>query len=383
MIAVIADDITGAAEIAGIGFRYGLKIHFVTRLEEHLPDSLPGSLLESDLLVYATDTRSMSVEDAVEKTRRVVRELQSFGIHSLFKKTDSALRGHIIEELRTLLEETTYQQALLLPENPSRGRTIEDGIYYLQGRPLAETDFALDPEFPALTSSVIERFPTAKWVKDYLPISSHPEIFIADAYSVQAIENYVQQCSSTTLLAGAADLFTTYLDSLGYQPVARAPFAGLGMRNALIVCGSTQSISLEMTSFCLRKEIHSSCMPLDVFKGTTSPDYWIESLQKDYRRQGNLLLAIGHPSEGGKSFALRLRNTMSMAVGKLVSTIGRPQELIIEGGATAFSILEALGWLRFEITDEIASGIIRMKSESGTYVTLKPGSYQWGEKLFQ
>lgn len=372
MIAVIADDITGAAEIAGIGHRYGLSIHFVTRLGEQLP--------ESDLLVYATDTRSMNSTDAVKETRRVVNELRTSGIRRLFKKTDSALRGHIMEELRTLLDETDYRNVLLLPENPSRGRTIEEGIYYLDHKPLAETDFAFDPEFPAFTSSVIERFPEARWIQSDLSVASD-QIFLADARSVQDIGNYLRQCSVDTLLAGAADLFAAYLESLGYRPVEQAAFDGLGTSNALIVCGSTQSVSLEETPYCRRKGIRLCCMPYEVFKGIEEPNAWIESLKEEYCRKGSLLLTIGHPSEGGKACALRLRDIVSTAVGRLISK-SLPQEIIIEGGATAFSILEKTGWQRFRITGEVAPGVIRMKSEVGPYVTLKPGSYQWGEVLF-
>jgi uncharacterized protein YgbK (DUF1537 family) len=38
MIAVIADDITGGAEIAGTGFRYGLTVELSTRSDIPCPD---------------------------------------------------------------------------------------------------------------------------------------------------------------------------------------------------------------------------------------------------------------------------------------------------------------------------------------------------------
>lgn len=123
-------------------------------------------------------------------------------------------------------------------------------------------------------------------------------------------------------------------------------------------------------------------MPIEVFKGIVTSDSWIDSLKEEYQHQESMLLTIGYPSEGGKAFALRLRNTMSSVVGKLLD-LKLPQEIIIEGGATAFAILDELDWHCFEITDEISPGIIRMKSNTGTHVILKPGSYQWGEILFQ
>lgn len=374
MITVIADDITGAAEIAGIGFRYGLKIHFITQLEDKLP--------ESDLLVYATDTRSLTCQEATDETRRVVRQLWKNDARTLFKKTDSALRGHLTEELRVLLEETGYRNVLLVPENPSRGRTIEEGIYYMHGKPIAETNFAFDPEFPAYTSSIAERFPGIKRIEEH-PAPLTEGIFMADAQSTLDIALLLQRHHSPeTLLAGAADLFATYLESLGYTPVECPAFTGLGARDALIVCGSTLSGSLEETPYCRRKALRTRRMPKEVFKGTAPAEQWEKALKKEFGRQRSLLLTIGHPSEGGKEFALRLRSTMASVVTGLVKS-ALPQELIIEGGATAFSILNQLNWQSFQLTEEIVPGIVRMKSEAGPYITLKPGSYQWGEVLFQ
>ena len=56
MIVVIADDITGAAELAGIGLRYGLRVVVAD-------DIL--SAKETELLVVYTNTRSMMEKDAV------------------------------------------------------------------------------------------------------------------------------------------------------------------------------------------------------------------------------------------------------------------------------------------------------------------------------
>ena len=69
MIVVIADDITGAAEIAGIGYRYGLKITFLTGEN--------NKISPCDLLVYATDTRSMDKNEAVKEILHVINYLKT------------------------------------------------------------------------------------------------------------------------------------------------------------------------------------------------------------------------------------------------------------------------------------------------------------------
>ena len=44
--------------------------------------------------------------------------------------------------------------------------------------------------------------------------------------------------------------------------------------------------------------------------------------------------------------------------------------------------LNALGWHDFQIERQVAPGVVQMSATNGTLVTLKPGSYPWGE-LFQ
>jgi len=56
----------------------------------------------------------------------------------------------------------------------------------------------------------------------------------------------------------------------------------------------------------------------------------------------------------------------------------RPDHLIIEGGATAWATLQALNWTEFQIERQIAPGVVQMSATNGTLVTLKPGSYPWG-----
>src|SRR5690242_12797659 len=94
MIVVIADDLTGAAELAGIGMRYGMRTEVwmgetlvgvetvgrtetVARMETVArTEAVAGAETLADqveLLVIATDTRSMRREDAVEETLRVSR----------------------------------------------------------------------------------------------------------------------------------------------------------------------------------------------------------------------------------------------------------------------------------------------------------------------
>jgi len=91
MIVVIADDITGGAEIAGCGLRYGLTVELSTSVNVVLPNV--------QLWVIALNTRSMSGDEAENSITVTDSHLIEAGVIDIFKKTDSVLRGYIVKEL--------------------------------------------------------------------------------------------------------------------------------------------------------------------------------------------------------------------------------------------------------------------------------------------
>src|SRR3954468_24688510 len=124
MIAVIADDLTGAAELAGLGLRYNLIAEIATEVD---PDST------ADLLVISADTRSITEEEAVVKIKRINTELLKLHPQLIYKKIDSVLRGHVVPEIRAQMETMQLSRSLIVPANPYLERTIRDGQYYFKG----------------------------------------------------------------------------------------------------------------------------------------------------------------------------------------------------------------------------------------------------------
>ena len=361
MLIVIADDITGAAEIAGIASSRGLQVRFVC-------GSKPTANETADVTVVATDTRSMTEPEAVAETLRVAASLgPDCGPASgnlLFKKTDSALRGHVVAELSALMQATGFSRAVYLPANPSKGRVISSGIYYIKEpdgtlRPIADTDFSFDPEFPARTSVLAERFPDA----------AARHIVMPDAETADDIRHALTVYNDgRTILAGAADLFSALLTL--QKPKDVLPSAEASTRPLLILCGSTQSRPLHLG-------IPVSPMPLAVYDGSVDLSSWVAEATARYQEGNGLILTIPHHHRTGKSVAVHLRMVMARMAQSLVAA-GRPGELIVEGGATAYATLQQLGWQQLTVVRQIAPGVVRLQAACGTFVTLKPGSYSWG-----
>ena len=382
---VIADDITGAAEIAGIAFARGAEVRLVC-----------GSVYGCDTATYstdvttviATDTRSMSEAEAATETKRISAAFVSpEGKKVIFKKTDSALRGHVIAELTALMEATGYERAIYLPANPSKGRIIRNGIYYIKevrGEkqevrevPLNETDFSFDPEFPARTSVLRERFPDAE----------SKGIIMPDAESEEDIHNVISTYNDgKTIFSGAADLFSAMI-GMGCgrlkESIAKHPMPIIQTHNSmLILSGSTQSKPLGLG-------IPIAPMPQEIYDGGDDLNLWDTTAYEQERH--SLILTIPHTHRTGKEVAVHLRTVMAEMTKQLVTRYC-PKHLIIEGGATAWATLQALGWTEFTITAQLGPGVVQMRttnacqtqtfrSENGTLVTLKPGSYPWGTIL--
>src|SRR5438874_3611533 len=98
-ILVIADDLSGAAEIAGIGQRHGLATRLVRR---PLRDPDAGLAAPAALTVLDTDSRSLPPRDAATRVLEFVRDLRLEQFDLIFKKTDSVLRGPIAAEVQAL-----------------------------------------------------------------------------------------------------------------------------------------------------------------------------------------------------------------------------------------------------------------------------------------
>jgi uncharacterized protein YgbK (DUF1537 family) len=354
-IFVVADDLTGAAEIAGIASSYGLDTDLLTAM----PDGV--LTVSKDVTVLATDTRSANECDAVEMTRSVARALP--GDVLLFKKTDSALRGHIMAEIRAWMDAMLAARVLFIPANPSKGRIIQGGIYYVGGIPISQTAFAHDPEFPALTSSVYERFPEAEGM----------EVLIPDVSSADDIRHWLNEAGGNALLVGAADLFVEILRLMGLtQQSVKHDFC-FPSENVLVVCGSTQSRPDLLP-------VPVASMPLGLYNGDTDVRKWVAEVAPVFAAHHAMALAIPHHHLTGKEVAVRLRETMAEMVRSLFA-ICRPDDLVIEGGATAFACCRALGFSHFHDICQLAPGVVRMCAENGMRLTLKPGSYMWNGPL--
>jgi len=378
MIAVIADDLTGAAELGGIGLRYNLKVEITTSADL---DST------ADLLIIATDTRSMPEAQAMAKTVQISFALDKIKPDIIFKKVDSVLRGHIINELQVHLALLNLDKAFVVPANPAFGRIITNGKYFINDEPIHLTSFASDPEFPATSNDVLKMLRVNNdnvylhKTDDTLPVSG---IIIGECSTNQHLQSWVNKADKNTLLTGGSGLFTALLESLNLnaqiipgEPLGEFPCP------ALFVCGSKHDESRQSISKIKADGGPVSYMPYDIIKAKEPPESlfenWADEIVSLLNSRKKAIIAIDeHTTKDIAITAADLRNKKSIVVDKVFKKIAI-KNLLIEGGSTAAAIINRLNIKRFSPVNELGPGVITMKADAynDLFVTLKPGSYNW------
>jgi len=373
MIVVIADDLTGAAEIGGIGLRYELKAEIVT----HIPKDS-----SADLLIISTDTRSMPQKEALELTREVSDAVRRISPSVIFKKVDSVMRGHIIPELKLHLQILDKSKALLVPANPDFGRKLSGGKYYVNDQLIHKTPFVHDPEFPVKGPHAHEMLRVEKsdiavlTVTDRLPSSG---IIIGETAVNDHLSAWMKKVDNDTLLAGGAGLFIALMETMQLSKTKQHNDTPL-QEPALFVCGTTHDKSRSKIKNLKVNEGPVSYMPYHIISYATEMGFetWADEIVTLLEKNKKAIIAIDESMTANSNVtAADLREKKAMIVEMVLQKI-KIKELLIEGGSTAAAIINQLNFNRFFPVSEPGAGVIKMHvAGSDLLLTLKPGSYDW------
>jgi uncharacterized protein YgbK (DUF1537 family) len=383
MIVVVADDLSGAAELAGAAFDRGVAAEVQTQWH-------PSS--SARLIAVDTNTRSCPADQAARRVAAVTRAVMRTRPDWVFKKVDSVLRGPVLAELTAMVRAGGWRRVLLAPANPSRGRVIREGLYLVDGTPLAQTDFAADPEHPVNSSSVLELLGECP----HVPIRTLrvgeklPEcgIAVAEASDQADMEGWARQIDQGTLAAGAADLFHALLATgqCGRSSTRAVSEHAAGPRNTLFVCGSATAWQAQRVGQCLARGVSIVAMPWPLF-GPNAPrvtiGQWASRIASASDTSAAVMMAIGraeskvdvHPSVLVERMAITVERVLRLR------TIDR---ICIEGGATASALVRRMKWKRMTVCRSYASGVVALAvgGPKPLELVIKPGSYDWPDQMW-
>lgn len=383
VIAVIADDLTGAAEIAGLGWRHGLTAEILHR------DEAPS---DAELVVFDANSRDCSAAGAARRVARIARRIRARKPVWVYKKVDSVLRGNVLAEIQAVQEALGLARCLLVPANPAARRTIKNGKYFVRGKPINQTDFRNDPSHPRRSAKVTELL----GAHGYCPVtlrnpkaSDLPDgVVVGEAATAADVRHWAQCVDGRTLPAGGADYFTALLQRQGLnsQKSRSKPLKTVA-GTTLFVSGSLAESSIGFFDRSRAREWPVLLMPDELFAGRSSgratQAIWARHIIDALERYPKVAVGIGQPQRSGQCEGLRLGAILTATIRQVLAKI-QPDRVCVEGGATAALLLQQLRWTRLAVECEFATGVtgVRPQARKGVLLVFKPGSYTWPNCLW-
>ena len=384
MIVVIADDFSGAAEMCGVALRYGLTAEVQTQLDL---DS------NADLVAIDTDSRNCPAEQAGQRLKQTCLELHDIPGGSFYKKIDSALRGAVLFEAETAIRVLNLSRALLVPSNPGLGRVIRDGHYYVDGKPIHETDFGKGSHFAHHSSEVSKilyrgEAPPATVIPPgtALPASG---VAVGEAASDSDLVSWAEELDADTLPGGAAEFFAKFLEQKIGLPRTLTDQAGQPAgAQSLFICGTASSQSRLNSRQFTARNMPMMRMPRELFRTATVKESkelvekWASDTVQALDRNLPVLVNINRPFSADPGLAAVLTAHMADLVEEIMRQTSI-RHICATGGATASHLVRRMGWTRLRVVHEVSPGVVSMlvRDTPPLLLTVKPGTYRWPEAL--
>jgi D-threonate/D-erythronate kinase len=398
-IVMIADDLTGACD-AGVQFtQKGFKT--VVCFEKESLDKV-----QADVIVMDTNSRALPRIDAYCAVKKTVSDLNKEDLGLVYKKIDSTLRGNLGTEIDALMDNHPFDFAVIAPALPSLGRTTKNGVQYLNGTPVNQTEIANDPKTPVTESSIIkllsaqsERaaslFPYSflkedvkrvqERVKEHL--EKRVSLFVCDAESENDLKEIAAVFRSLPYKilwvgsAGLAEWLTASFERKKYNTANRQ--LEKGTLPILVVAGSRSSVAECQVDTLLRlADIRQVQLSVEMLPEKHTRDSEIDRCEAeltDFLKKGHDVVLYVHQ---GNSLvkSSELPSLIEECLSKIVLGASRDIKLngiVLTGGDTAKAICKELGVTGIELFDEIESGLPLSKMIGGPgYLTVtKAGAF--------
>jgi uncharacterized protein YgbK (DUF1537 family) len=377
---VLADDMSGAAEIGGVAFQFGLTAGIQL-------DRKRVSTNHENVTIIDTASRSLDPEKAVENMLGVISGDDMASYNLVFKKVDSVLRGLVVAEVKALLNDPVFDRVLLIPANPSRARIIRDGRYLIGGIPVDKTGFRHDPIHPRLSSSVHELLDNDINVRtgEDPSVLSGGKIFIPDISSEDEICRFLAKVYRPgVLLAGGSDLFRAFLSFVMKLNPRRDRVLPLKFAYQHFISGSSSETSVDFARQLKNLGYAVFSLPGHAIRSESVFVAWTNGIREAVKEGRTVLVSGPSRTLNGPGDSAEVARKLARAGKVLAENARQGTHFFLEGGDTASAFFREMAWDRLIVSQVHDVGVVTLKPEGAAMqVTVKPGSYPWPEKLMR
>jgi uncharacterized protein YgbK (DUF1537 family) len=401
----IADDFTGASDLALMLSRGGLRVVQTIGIPES-----SNECIDADAIVVSLKTRTAPVTDAIRESRSALSWLRGAGAQRFFFKYcstfDSTPSGNIGPVADALSADLAAGTVVVCPAFPVNGRTIFMGHLFVGGRLLSESPMRDHPLTPMLDSDLVRLMGAQTRQRvglvDITTVSrgagatrasldrlrnSGVGYAVADAIFDENLLALGRAVADDILITGgsgiALGLPAAYIEGghvtkhlqQGIDLPASGPVAA--------VSGSCSAATLEQISVAARHWPTFQIDPLLLGDGSICIDAAIEWASPHVGRTPFVIYASALPEQVMKVQAklgrldagdLIERSLAEVSARLVARGISR---LIVAGGETSGAVVRRLGVQRMQVGAEICPGVpwMSVTGQRTLHLALKSGNF--------
>ncbi len=381
LMGCIADDFTGATDLAGLLARSGVPVSLRIGVPEEAPTN-PAAFE-----VIALKCRTAPMDEAVAETRKALAWLKSAGATRFFWKYcstfDSTPEGNIGPVAEALMADIGTHQTIYCPAFPENGRSIFMGNLFVGEQPLAESPMKDHPLTPMRDSNLMRLL--APQVKGSVGLVNRLIVaqgadairarlaqlqadgvahVVVDAVADADLFSIAEACQDMPLLTGGSAiamplpaLFTKRQSSESVKQSQMRPATD----KAIILSGSSSAMTRQQVARYAATRPSLRLDPIDLaLNGSNAALAW---LAEQDLTQAPLIYATAEPSQVaevqnklGRAKAGEIVEQALAAFAVAARDLGAGR-IVVAGGETSGAVTQALGVTRLDVGFEIAPGV--------------------------
>ncbi|MEZ8085848.1 four-carbon acid sugar kinase family protein [Vibrio sp. F13] len=408
LLGVIADDFTGATDIAGFLVENGMRTVQLNGIPTGEFDT------SADAVVISLKSRSCPVDQAVTDSVTALKWLQSQGCQQFYFKYcstfDSTAEGNIGPVTDALLAELGESFTMVCPALPVNGRTVYNGHLFVFGELLSDSGMRNHPVTPMTDSSVVRmmdaqsegvsglvNFQTIEQGADAVTArfnelkAQGSRYAVVDAFNAEHLVTLGQAAKSLKLITGgsglAAGIAKNWTGHLADQSDAK--HAGSPVKAPTVVFSGSCSVMTNQ-QVAVYKQL-APHFAIDVKACLTNDQYandvfdWVMT-----NNQGEFAPLVYATADAAALKAIQEEygaQASSHVVEQFFSQLAIKlhqhgvKNFIVAGGETSGVVTQSLAVKGFHIGPQIAPGVPWVKSVEGELsLALKSGNF--GDKNF-
>ncbi|MCC8025622.1 MAG: hypothetical protein LIP16_10030 [Clostridium sp.] len=381
-ILIIADDMTGMLDAEAQFANRGI-----------LSDAFLGDITIEDLnncgarvAAVTTESRHLSKEQAYEKVFRIADLAKKAGVGTIFKKTDSVLRGHVGTELTAVMHAAGSSQILFFPAYPEQNRITKDGVQYVEGVPIAESIFGNDRLDPVISSFIPEilaseteaHIQVVTGDKSWDEEGQRQTIYIFDAVNEEQLYKHILKAKAHNRMRAIAGCAGLAKELAEIMSGSRAGEKVVNPNDKLFaVCGSFNRVTKNQVKYAADHGF--AYFPVcigDLAGGADEYAFDYKRIAAEIREACRQKKSIVIAPEGGDAKVLKLKEDLRLSA----DIVNRLNSLLMEcmdelegytlfhtGGDTLSSFIHLSGCRRITSCGEVLPGIAINKLIFGAY----------------